>query len=142
MSSVRFKALEELLERKPKYAAMPSQKVSEYYGSNVFNISAMRAHLTDEAFKCVVSATKNGERIERHIADQIATAMKDWAMSKGVTHYTHWFQPLTGATAEKHDAFFTPIEDGKAIEQFEGSFLVQQEPDASSFPNGGIRNTF
>jgi glutamine synthetase len=142
MSSVRFKALEELLERKPKYAPMPDKKVSEYYGSNVFNKTAMRSHLTDEAFKSVVSATVNGERIERHIADQIATAMKDWAMSKGVTHYTHWFQPLTGATAEKHDAFFTPIEDGKAIEQFEGSLLGQQEPDASSFPNGGIRNTF
>jgi glutamine synthetase len=142
MPSSRFSALRELSTRKPRQVNLPQQKVSEYYGTNVFNISAMRAHLTDEAFKCVVAAIKNGERIERHVADQIATAMKDWAMSKGVTHYTHWFQPLTGSTAEKHDAFFTPIEDGKAIEQFEGSLLVQQEPDASSFPNGGIRNTF
>jgi glutamine synthetase len=142
MSTSRFSALRELSTRKPRQVELPKNKVSEYYGTNVFNISAMRAHLTDEAFKCVVAAIKNGERIERHVADQIATAMKDWAMSKGVTHYTHWFQPLTGSTAEKHDAFFTPIEDGKAIEQFEGSLLVQQEPDASSFPNGGIRNTF
>ncbi len=142
MPSSRFSALSELSSRKPRQVNLPQNKVSEYYGTNVFNISAMRAHLTDEAFKSVVAAIKNGERIERHVADQIATAMKDWAMSKGVTHYTHWFQPLTGSTAEKHDAFFTPIEDGKAIEQFEGSLLVQQEPDASSFPNGGIRNTF
>jgi glutamine synthetase len=102
----------------------------------------MRAHLTEDAFDSVLNAMDHGHRIDRDIADQVAMAMKDWAMAKGATHYTHWFQPLTGSTAEKHDAFFTPTSDGRAIEQFEGSLLVQQEPDASSFPNGGIRNTF
>jgi len=138
----RFKALEEVQKRQPKKVNYPSNKISDYYGENVFNISTMRSYLTDEAFKSVKKAMLEGHRIERNIADQIATAMKDWAMAKGVTHYTHWFQPLTGSTAEKHDAFFTPIEDGRAIEQFEGKLLIQQEPDASSFPNGGIRNTF
>ena len=140
--STRFKAIQDSLERKPRFVDAPADKVSEYYGMNVFNESAMRAHLTDQAFKSVKAAIDSGDRIERHIADQVATAMKDWALSKGATHYTHWFQPLTGSTAEKHDAFFTPIEGGRAIEQFEGDLLVQQEPDASSFPNGGIRNTF
>ncbi len=138
----RFKALEELQKRQPRKVEFPSGKISDYYGENVFNITVMRSYLTSEAFKSVKKAMLEGYRIERHIADQIATAMKDWAMSKGVTHYTHWFQPLTGSTAEKHDAFFKPVEEGRAIEQFEGQLLIQQEPDASSFPNGGIRNTF
>ena len=138
----RFKALEELQKRQPKEVKFPSDKISDYYGQNVFNLTVMRSYLTSEAFKSVKKAMLEGYRIERHIADQIATAMKDWAMSKGATHYTHWFQPLTGSTAEKHDAFFKPVEEGRAIEQFEGQLLIQQEPDASSFPNGGIRNTF
>ena len=142
MSNQRFKALDILLERKPREVALPDVRVSEYYGENVFNISTMRECLTNKAFKSVKNAMEAGERIDRSVADQVATAMKDWAITKGVTHYTHWFQPLTGTTAEKHDSFFTPIEGGKAIEQFEGQLLVQQEPDASSFPNGGIRNTF
>lgn len=142
MSSNRFKALNSLLKREPKFPSPPSTRVSDYFGENVFNVSTMRAYLNDKAFKNVLNAMKRGDRIERHIADQVATAMRDWAMSKGASHYTHWFQPLTGSTAEKHDAFFTPTEEGGAIEQFEGSLLVQQEPDASSFPNGGIRNTF
>ena len=142
MSTNRFKALDESQKRQPQIVNYPSDKISDYYGKNVFNISTMRSYLTEEAFKSVKKAMLEGHRIERNIADQIATAMKDWAMSKKVTHYTHWFQPLTGSTAEKHDSFFKPIEDGRAIEQFEGSLLIQQEPDASSFPNGGIRNTF
>ncbi len=142
MSGIRFKALDDLLARQPKKVQHPEGKVSDYYGENVFNISTMRECLTNEAFKSVRQAMEEGTRIDRSISDQVATAMKDWAISKGVTHYTHWFQPLTGSTAEKHDAFFTPIEGGRAIEQFEGQLLVQQEPDASSFPNGGIRNTF
>ncbi len=142
MSVNRFKALEEVQTRTPLEVNYPSNKVSDYYGENVFNISVMRAYLTDSAFKSVKKAIYEGHRIERYIADQIATAMKDWSMAKGVTHYTHWFQPLTGSTAEKHDASFKPIEDGRAIEHFEGQLLIQQEPDASSFPNGGIRNTF
>lgn len=142
MSTSRKTALKELMQRQPNGLNSKVGRVSEYFGTNVFNKPAMRSHLTEDAYKSVLSAMNHGHRIERHIADQVATAMKDWAMAKGATHYTHWFQPLTGATAEKHDAFFTPIEGSKAIEQFEGSLLVQQEPDASSFPNGGIRNTF
>jgi len=102
----------------------------------------MRQYLTKDAFKGVMSAIYDGTKIDRKIADQVASSMKEWALSKGVTHYTHWFQPLTGATAEKHDAFFETIGNGMAIEKFGGSQLVQQEPDASSFPSGGIRNTF
>lgn len=142
MSSVRYAALEEVMQRKANGLNTNNGKVSNYFGSNVFNKIAMRAHLTEEAYESVLNAMDHGHRIDREIADQVAMAMKDWALAKGVTHYTHWFQPLTGATAEKHDAFFTPTSDGRAIEQFEGSLLVQQEPDASSFPNGGIRNTF
>ena len=102
----------------------------------------MRQFLTKEAFNSLMRAIDKGDKINRSIADQIASSMKDWAMAKGVTHYTHWFQPLTGATAEKHDAFFETVGNGEALERFEGNQLVQQEPDASSFPNGGIRNTF
>lgn len=117
-------------------------KRSEVYGSNVFGIAAMRSSLPKATFKNLSAAIEKNQTINRDMADQIATAMKEWAMAKGVTHYTHWFQPLTGATAEKHDAFFETLGPGEAIEQFEGNQLVQQEPDASSFPNGGIRNTF
>lgn len=142
MATIRFTALHDLLERKALKIDAPSSKVSEYFGVNVFNQDSMREYLTDEAYKSVQEATLKGTRIDRAIADQVASAMKDWATSRGATHYTHWFQPLTGATAEKHDAFFEPIEGGRAIEQFDGKLLVQQEPDASSFPSGGIRNTF
>ncbi len=142
MSINRFKALEASQKRQPQTVNYPSDKISDYFGENVFDIGKMRSYLTEDAYKSVKKAMLEGHRIERNIADQIATAMKDWAMSKKVTHYTHWFQPLTGSTAEKHDAFFTPTEEGRAIEQFEGKLLIQQEPDASSFPNGGIRNTF
>lgn len=142
MATIRFTALHDLLERKPLAVETPGDRVSEYYGRNVFNQDTMREYLTDEAFKSLMEATQKGTRIDRAIADQVASAMKDWASTKGATHYTHWFQPLTGATAEKHDAFFRPIEGGRAIETFEGNLLVQQEPDASSFPSGGIRNTF
>ena len=102
----------------------------------------MREYLTDEACDGIMDAMDNHTSISRSIADQVASALKEWAISRGATHYTHWFQPLTGATAEKHDSFITPTGDGRAIEKFDGSLLVQQEPDASSFPNGGIRNTF
>jgi glutamine synthetase len=120
----------------------PSRRVSEYFGENTFHINIMREYLPEVAYKMVKSAIENGTKVTREIADQVASAMKDWAITKGATHYTHWFQPLTGATAEKHDGFFKPIGPGEAIERFEGDLLVQQEPDASSFPNGGIRNTF
>jgi len=102
----------------------------------------MREYLPSEAYKSMLKAVHDGMPLDRSMADQVASAMKDWAITKGATHYTHWFQPLTGSTAEKHDAFFKPVGPGKAIERFDGDLLVQQEPDASSFPNGGIRNTF
>lgn len=142
MSTIRSTALDEVLDRKPKNEALTNRRVSEYFGENTFHLEKMRECLTEESYYIVKSAIDHGTPVDRSVADQIATAMKDWAISKGATHYTHWFQPLTGATAEKHDAFFKPIGPGKAIERFEGDLLVQQEPDASSFPNGGIRNTF
>ena len=119
-----------------------TKRRSEVFGANVFNEATMRQYLTKDALKSIMEAIDKGSKIDRVLADHISTAMKEWAISKGATHYTHWFQPLTGATAEKHDAFFETIGDGLAIEKFGGSQLVQQEPDASSFPHGGIRNTF
>jgi len=144
MSKLRFEALAKLPfidYRKNNSTEFPS-KLSDLFCENVFSETTMREYLTKEAFNSITDAIKKGTKIQRHIADQVAVAMKDWAMSKGVTHYTHWFQPLTGSTAEKHDSFFTPIEGDRAIERFSGRMLIQQEPDASSFPNGGIRNTF
>jgi glutamine synthetase len=141
MSTLRFHAIKETFNRKPIEVNEPVRR-SEIFGKNVFNEGAMRQYLTKDSYKSVKSAMENGTKIDRGVADHISTGMKEWAISKGATHYTHWFQPLTGATAEKHDAFFETIEDGSAIEKFGGGQLVQQEPDASSFPNGGIRNTF
>ena len=141
MSTLRFQALKDSSNRST-VRIDESIRRSELFGQNVFNENTMKQCLTKDAYKSVMSAMVNGTKIDRGIADQIASAMKDWALSKGATHYTHWFQPLTGATAEKHDAFFEPIGNGDAIEMFGGGQLVQQEPDASSFPNGGIRNTF
>ncbi|MFK8039413.1 MAG: glutamine synthetase III [Crocinitomicaceae bacterium] len=142
MASQRFNALDDVLHRTPKHMDDPKRRVSEYFGENTFHLGVMREYLPEVAYKMVKSAIENGTKVSRSTADQIASAMKDWAITKGATHYTHWFQPLTGATAEKHDGFFKPIGPGEAIERFEGELLVQQEPDASSFPNGGIRNTF
>ncbi|WP_027375840.1 glutamine synthetase III family protein [Kaistella palustris] len=144
MAYLRFKALEMLSFkdfRKDNAVEVPA-KLSELFCQNVFSEETMRSYLTQEAFKSIQNAIKFGTKIQRDVADQIAVAMKDWALSKGATHYTHWFQPLTGSTAEKHDSFFTPFESDRAIERFSGGMLIQQEPDASSFPNGGIRNTF
>ncbi|RAV28843.1 glutamine synthetase III family protein [Sinomicrobium soli] len=141
MATIRFRAIQATFGR----TAVPVQETvrrSELFGENVFNEASMRQFMTKEAFVGVMRAIEFGEKIDRRVANQVAAAMKDWALSKGATHYTHWFQPLTGATAEKHDAFFEPIGGGMAIEKFDGGQLVQQEPDASSFPNGGIRNTF
>lgn len=141
MSIIRFNALKETLKRKP-LKINQNEKRSSLFGKNVFNKYAMQQYLTRAAYESVMNAIEHGTRIDRKIADQVAVSMKDWAMSKGATHYTHWFQPLTGATAEKHDAFFESINGSLAMEKFDGEQLVQQEPDASSFPNGGIRNTF
>jgi len=141
MSTLRFRAINETLNRKPIPVEEPARR-SAIFGKNVFNELAMRQFLSKDSYNSVIDATVNGSKINRNIADHISTGMKEWAITKGATHYTHWFQPLTGSTAEKHDAFFETTEDGQAIEKFGGGQLVQQEPDASSFPNGGIRNTF
>jgi glutamine synthetase len=141
MANQRMQAYYDVLHRTPnpdKYDG----KVSELFGENVFHMEAMQEYLPSEAYKSMKKAIQDGTQLDRKMADQVASAMKDWSLTKGATHYTHWFQPLTGATAEKHDAFFKPVGPGKAIERFDGDLLVQQEPDASSFPNGGIRNTF
>ena len=142
MSLNRQQVMHDVLERQPKLPTRPENKISAYYGENVFNKFVMRSYLPDEAYKGILKAMEDGTPVDRKVADQTATAMKEWAISRGATHYTHWFQPLTGSTAEKHDSFIAPTGDGRAIEKFDGSLLVQQEPDASSFPNGGIRNTF
>jgi glutamine synthetase len=144
MSFFRFRALEEVMSRVPVNVELPSSKVSDFFASNVFSKEVMKEYLTQEAYESIISAIEQGNNsIDKKIADQVAASMKAWAMSKGATHYTHWFQPLTGTTAEKHDAFFDiSFDGGKAFEKFEGAQLVQQEPDASSFPSGGIRNTF
>ena len=134
--------MHDVLDRKPKPPKRPDNKISTYYGENVFNKFVMRSYLPDEAYEGILRAMDDGTPVDRKVADQTASAMKEWAISRGATHYTHWFQPLTGTTAEKHDSFIAPTGDGRAIEKFDGSLLVQQEPDASSFPSGGIRNTF
>lgn len=142
MANMRFKAIETAHNRAAISVTPPSDKVADYYGSYTFSDDVMKTLLTPEAYHKVSNAIKSGSRIDREIADEVAAAMKSWATSKGATHYTHWFQPLTGGTAEKHDAFFDVTPQGKAIEKFKGSALVQQEPDASSFPSGGLRATF
>ncbi|WP_298782345.1 glutamine synthetase III [uncultured Polaribacter sp.] len=141
MSTIRFAALQETLNRKA-LKVEENEKRSVLFGKNVFNKHAMQQYLTRSAYESVMNAIEKGTKIDRKIADQVAVSMKDWSISRGATHYTHWFQPLTGATAEKHDAFFESINGSLAMEKFDGEQLVQQEPDASSFPNGGIRNTF
>ena len=142
MSNPRFQALQAVLGRTIPELKLPSNKISDYFGANVFDKKKMREYLSKEAYQVIIDAIEKGEPIPRDIAEQVASAMKSWALSKNATHYTHWFQPLTGSTAEKHDAFFEPTSDGGAIEIFSGDALAQQEPDASSFPSGGIRNTF
>ncbi len=142
MSTIRFRALETAVKREPVKFQYEHIKQSDLFGVDVFNEDSMRQTMTKEAFNSVLDAINKGKKISRNVADQVASAMKAWALSKGATHYTHWFQPLTGATAEKHDAFFESLWEGGAMEKFNGGQLVQQEPDASSFPNGGIRNTF
>ncbi len=142
MSNRRFTALKEALRNKPVEIPEIPAKVWEYYGINVFNKRAMQEYLPDDVYKSITENIEKSEKIDKKIADQVASAMRAWAISKGATHYTHWFQPLNGATAEKHDSFYIPSSDNRSIEQFDGAKLVQQEPDASSLPSGGLRNTF
>jgi glutamine synthetase len=139
MAKLRFEALKQLNERRKVHVELPTPHVSDFFGENVFGIEQMRATLAPAVFKKVSNAIKNHEKIDETTADAVASAAKSWAIAKGATHFTHWFQPMTGGTAEKHDSFFDAL---AGIERFKGSELVQQEPDASSFPSGGIRSTF
>jgi glutamine synthetase len=142
MSNIRFQALRAIQNRVIPEVKIPSPKISDFYGSHVFDKKKMKEYLSTDAYQGIINSIEKNEAIPRDMAEQVASAMKSWAIGKGATHYTHWFQPLTGTTAEKHDSFFEPTADGGAIEIFSGDALAQQEPDASSFPSGGIRNTF
>jgi glutamine synthetase len=142
MENIRFKALAELNNHRPVHIEGKDKAVSAYFAENVFDRNKMQKYLTPEAFEAVVEAMDEGVKINRKFADQIASGMKSWAIERGVTHYTHWFHPLNESTAEKHDAFFEITKSGNYIENFSGDLLIQQEPDASSFPSGGLRNTF
>src|SRR5690554_1031703 len=142
MSNLRFKAVETAISRLSNYPKTEFVKPSANYGQNVFTITKMKDFLPANAYAELVESIENGRSITHDLAEHISQAMKTWAITNGATHYTHWFQPLTGTTAEKHDAFFEPGRDGNAIEKFTAQVLIQQEPDASSFPHGGIRNTF
>jgi glutamine synthetase len=141
MSSLRFKAIDNLTTTTD--SPIPgAAKITAIFGENVFTLKTAREFLSDEAYKSLVSSIKGGKKIDRAVANQIGSGLRQWAEAKGVTHFTHWFQPLTGTTAEKHDSFFTIKSDGTPIEEFDGAALIQQEPDASSFPSGGLRATF
>ncbi|RTL51006.1 MAG: glutamine synthetase type III [Sphingobacteriales bacterium] len=139
--SLRFQAINNL-SNQPADLAVATSKISAIFGENVFTLKTAREYLSDDAYKSLLGSIKGGKKIDRAVAASIANGMRAWAESKGVTHFTHWFQPLTGTTAEKHDSFFTLKGDGTALEQFDGDALIQQEPDASSFPSGGLRATF
>ncbi|MFZ4103197.1 MAG: glutamine synthetase III [Sediminibacterium sp.] len=140
--SLRSDAVNHVSHFKPDSPDIKSAKITGVFGESVFTTKTAREYLSDEAYKSLITSIKGGKKIDRTVAGQIASGMRAWAETKGVTHFTHWFQPLTGATAEKHDSFFTLKGDGTAIEEFDGATLIQQEPDASSFPNGGLRATF
>ena len=141
MSTFRQMALDEAAAHTTERYFVEKRPVSAYFGENVFDLPKMRKYMSQTAYDAVLAAVKFGKTIDRSVANEIASAMKTWALERGATHYTHLFQPLTGSTAEKHEAFVT-VKDGQVFERFSGSALVQQEPDASSFPNGGLRNTF
>lgn len=142
MTYTRFDAVEEAFMRPPVEAVPPASATSEYFGCNVFNRKNMRKYLSADTRQKVYESIEQGVTLQRDVAEQVAAGMKRWAMDMGATHYTHWFQPLTGGTAEKHDSFAEPYGKGESIEEFTGKLLCQQEPDASSFPSGGLRNTF
>ncbi len=141
MQSLRFKAIDNLSSNE-KVTVKASTKITGIFGENVFTHKTARQFLSDEAYKSLLASIKSGKKIDRNMGSQIANGLRAWAEAKGVTHYTHWFQPLTDLSAEKHDSFFTLKGDGTPIEEFEGAALIQQEPDASSFPSGGLRATF
>jgi len=140
--SLRFSALNNLLNSEKIQPDVSTTKITAIFAENVFTHQVARQFLSDEGYKSLISSIRAGQKIDRSMASQIASGIRAWAETKGVSHFTHWFQPLTGSTAEKHDSFFTLKSDGTPIEQFEGDALIQQEPDASSFPSGGLRATF
>jgi glutamine synthetase len=140
--SLRFNAIETISADQGAPVVTPNVKITGIFNENVFTLKTARQYLSDEGYKSLLNSVRGGKKIDRNVANQIANGLRAWAESKGVTHYTHWFQPLTGTTAEKHDSFFTLKGDGTPIEEFDGAALIQQEPDASSFPSGGLRATF
>lgn len=142
MANSRFRAVDEAFSREPVSAVPPASETSKYYGCNVFGRTTMRRYLSAETRRLVYESIEQGVTLDKSVAEYVAAGMKRWAMDLGATHYTHWFQPLTGGTAEKHDSFAEPHGQGTSLESFSGKLLCQQEPDASSFPNGGLRNTF
>ena len=142
MSNLRFQVVEEAFKKKPLEIEAPKERPYEYFGKYVFNREKMYKYLPKDVYEKLIDVIDNGTRLDRSIADAVAAGMKQWAVENGVTHYTHWFQPLTEGTAEKHDSFIEHDFKGGMVEEFSGKLLVQQEPDASSFPSGGIRNTF
>ena len=142
MANLRFQVVEEAFKKRPVEVIAPVERPSEYFGKYVFNRAKMYKYLPADVYDKLIAVIDNGAALDRSIANAVANGMKQWAEENGVTHYTHWFQPLTGGTAEKHDAFIEHDGKGGMIEEFSGKLLVQQEPDASSFPSGGIRNTF
>jgi glutamine synthetase len=142
MESLRLNALKNITDNPVQVKVDGAAKITSIFNENVFTLKTAREFLSDEAYKSLLTSTKGGKKIDRNMGNQIANGLRAWAESKGVTHFTHWFQPLTGSSAEKHDSFFTLKSDGTAIEEFDGGALIQQEPDASSFPSGGLRATF
>ena len=142
MEALRFQVVGEAFKKKPLDVKTPSERPYEYFGKKVFNREKMYKYLPKQVYEKMIDVMDNGARLDRDIADAVAAGMKQWAVENGVTHYTHWFQPLTEGTAEKHDSFIEHDGKGGMVEEFTGKLLVQQEPDASSFPSGGIRSTF
>jgi len=142
MQNYRFNVVEKASSKTPIVTVAPDKETSNYYGCNVFNRAAMRKYLSEDTRRSIYETIERGATLDREVASHVAEGMKRWAMDHGATHYTHWFQPLTGGTAEKHDSFTDPRRHGEAMENFSGKLLFQQEPDASSFPSGGLRNTF
>jgi glutamine synthetase len=138
--SLRFQAVSNLAGDAGHMKVQGPSKITAIFCENVFTLKTARKFLSDEAYKSLTASIKESKKIDRTVANQIAAGIRSWAEGKGVTHFTHWFQPLTGTTAEKHDSFFTIKSDGTAIEEFDGGALIQQEPDASSFPSGWIKS--
>ena len=142
MPNLRFNAINNISSETSHTTIPSAEKITSIFNENVFNLKTARHYLSDDAYKSLINSIKGGKKIDRTMGSNIANGLKAWAEEKGVTHFTHWFQPLTGLSAEKHDSFFTLKGDGTPIQEFDGAALIQQEPDASSFPSGGLRATF